>query len=626
MEKVCKEYGNQLILKDVSLRVEKGERVALIGPNGAGKTTLLKIAMGLEIGDRGSVIIARNTRIGYLSQYIDDNQIVDSAKATATNYEKVSQLEQKLRLLEKKLSSDDPGSQDYERHLQNYEKTLARFEAIDGYNVEVKLKRTLYHLGLRMEALTTPIAKLSGGERMRAAVARIMLEEPDLLLLDEPTNHLDIKATEWFEAFLKGFQGGVLFVSHDRYFLNQIATRVAELDNATITVRGGSYSDYIKHKQQLTDFVSSQQQRLKWTLKKEDKIIQGLKSQRKSKAVISRKRRVAKLRSELNNTLSQTKAEAHLFRDTGPKIKFKKIQHLSRRIAWAENLRKDFGSVTLFSDVNFSINGGDRVGIIGPNGCGKTTLINMLLGKDKNYQGTIELGTWVKYVYMGQEVLFDNPNNTIFQFILAEKTMSSLDARNHLARFQFYGEAVDKKISVLSGGERVRLYLAAAMLKNPDCFILDEPTNHLDMLAREAVEKALQEFNGTIIAITHERQYLTNCVDKILEIEDGKLKTYEGNYEHYKKLKSEIETEIAKPIIPKKSYRGRQKSKSLPKVQQVNKNLEKVQDEILVLEAKVKEMEESFTESSSTDEYEEYGQLLEKIDVLYQEWSMMMEE
>lgn len=627
IDQVTKEYRNKIVLNNVSLRVEKGERLALIGPNGAGKTTLLKIVMGMEDADSGTVVIARNTRVGYLSQYIDDEQKTDNTKTTAAHYEKVHKLERKLRQLERQLSCQiDVDSRKYEKLMHDYEKAITRYEAIDGYNVEVKLKKTLYHLGLRMEALTTPVEKLSGGERMRVAVARIMLEEPDLLLLDEPTNHLDIKATEWFEKFLSNFQGGVLFISHDRYFLNQVATRVAELDNGTITVRSGSYSDYIEHKRQLADFIRGEQHRLRWTIKNEKRIVQSLKSQRKSKAVKSRQHKIAKLKTELNITLSTIKDQEHLLQSGGPKISFKKIKHVSKKIAWAEDVHKSFGDLILFSGVNFEIQGGERVGIIGPNGCGKTTLINMLLGKDKDYGGTIELGSWVKYLYMGQVILFENENLTALQFITTSKDIMEQEARNHLARFQFYGDDVDKKIRVFSGGERVRLYLACAMLENPDCFILDEPTNHLDMLAREAVEIALAEFNGTIIAVTHDRQYLTNCVTKILEIEDGIITTYDGNYEHYKKLKHENDEEENLPPSPRKTKTELRKKAAASKKQSVNFNLKEVESQLLELEEKAKQMEESFTESTNFEEYHEYGQLLKEIDVLYEKWGLMIEE
>ncbi len=627
IDQITKEYRNQIVLNKVSLRVEKGERVALIGPNGAGKTTLMKIVMGMEDADNGRVVIARNARVGYLSQYIDDEQTADKTKTTAVHYEKVYKLEKKLRQLEKQLSCQtDADSKEFEKLMYEYERALARYEAIDGYNVEVKLKKTLYHLGLRMEALATPVEKLSGGERMRAAVTRIMLEEPDLLLLDEPTNHLDIRATEWFEKFLSNFQGGVLFVSHDRYFLNQVATRVAELDNGMITVRSGSYADYIKHKKQLADFILSEQHRLRWTIKNERRIVQSLKSQRKSRAVKSRQHRITKLKNELNTTLAAVKEQEHLFQSSGPKISFKKVKHVSKRIAWAEDVQKSFGDLTIFSGADFQIHGGERVGIIGPNGCGKTTLINMLLGKDRDYRGTIELGSWVNCAYMGQEVLFENENLTALEFITTSRDIIELDAKSHLARFQFYGDDVDKKIRILSGGERVQLYLACAMLENPDCFILDEPTNHLDMLAREAVEKALREFNGTIIAVTHDRQYLTNCVTKILEIEDGKITTYEGNYEQYKRLKQENDEEEGLPSQPRKTQMQQKSKDSISKKQSLDPILKEIESQLLVLEEKAKQMEESFTESTTVAEYQEYGQLLKEIELVYEKWGLLIEE
>lgn len=627
LENIVKEYRNQCVLNDVSLRVERGERVALVGPNGAGKTTLIKIAMGLENGDGGTVTIARNIKAGYLSQDLKDVVAGGRMAETALHYENVYRIERKLREIERQMAEEsiNAGTEVYKKLISDYSRHLVRYEAMDGYTIEIKIKKILLGLGLRQETLNVPLNKLSGGEKMRTSIARILLEEPDLLILDEPTNHLDIQATEWFEGFLKKFGGGILFVSHDRYFLDRVATRVAELEKGSICIRSGNYSKYLEHKKQLGQFVLNEQKRLRWTIRNIEETVQGLKRRRNSKAAKSKEKEIKKLSGEMKVGLEAVKKQDHLYRTSGPKIKFKKIKHVSKEIAWADNLKKSFGDVTLFSGASFHIRGGDRVGIIGSNGCGKTTLINMLLGNDKNYEGFLKFGEWVKYVYLGQEVLFENDKLTILELILSSKSsIQEVEARDYLARFQFYGLEVDKTIEVLSGGERVRLYLAYVMLEDADCLIFDEPTNHLDVPARDAVEAALKEFKGTIIAVTHDRYYLTHCVGKILEIENGKINTYEGNYDFYKHVKFGIAEEDleAKSFKPKMISNKNSKDKkcNIIKDEKPEKERQEIEDQIMMLEEKLKKMEGSFDQFTAREKYEEYDVLMKEVAQLYCKW------
>lgn len=626
LENISKEYRNQVVLDGVSLRVERGERVALVGPNGAGKTTLLRIAMGLESSDRGSAVIARSAKVGYLSQDLKDIESSEQRGETALHYEKVAKLERQLRDLEKKMADQDqdPGSLANKPLMDQYARLLVQYEAVDGYTIETKIKKVLLGLGLRQETLSTPLARLSGGERMRVSVARILLEEPDLLILDEPTNHFDINATEWFENFLKKFKGGILFVSHDRYFLDRVATRVAELEKGTLCVRTGNYSSYIEQKNRLNQFVLSEHRRLRWTIRNVNETLQGLKSRGKIKASKSREKEIKKLNQELKTGLRTTKGQEHLQRVSGPKIKFKQIRHVSKDIAWAENLKKSFGDVQLFAGASFHIMGGDRIGIIGPNGCGKSTLIKMLLGYDNHFEGFLRLGEWVKYSYMGQEVLFENDRMTMLELISAKRDLQKREAQEYLARFQFYGDETNKTIDVLSGGERVRLYLALVMLENADCLILDEPTNHLDVAARDAVEAALKEFRGTIIAVTHDRFFLTHCVGKIFEIANGQITTYEGNYEFYRQVKYGPEEDTPK----EKDSRPKENPKKAPSNKQPNgpkaKNPEKERQEIealiMGLEERIKETELSFDQSTPVEKYREYDELSKELEKLYLRW------
>lgn len=632
LENISKEYGSQPVLSNINLRVERGERLALVGPNGAGKTTLLRIAMGLEEADTGSVIIAKNCKVGYLSQDLNEIESSEQKDTFALHYEKVSKLEKKLRNLEKKMA--EQSEQDRQNPLlsksllDEYTKLLLRYEAMDGYVIESKISRVLLGLGLRQDTLNTPLSSLSGGEKMRVAVARLLLEEPDLLILDEPTNHLDIRATEWLESFLKSFSGGIVFVSHDRYFLDRVATRVAELDQGNIYVQSGNYSNFVNHKKQLSQYVANEQKRLQIALKNAQDIVQGMKSKRLIKAYKSREHQIKKLNEELKTNLAAVKKEHHLKGVHAPKIEFKKVKHVSKDIALAEHVTKSFGSVTLFRESTFQIKGGEKVGIIGPNGCGKSTLIKMLLGHDQDYEGTLRLGSWVKYSYMGQEVLFENESLSMLELIMAKKDLQEDAAREHLARFQFYGDEVQKSIQVLSGGERVRLYLACVMLEEADCLILDEPTNHLDLPARDAVEAALNNFKGTIIAVTHDRYYLSHCVGKILEIDQGKITTYNGNYDVYKQVKFGNEEDVPekkKGQITKSSGKNSSSKKSSrPLTDNSAKERQSIEAQIMLLEENIKEMETSFDKSTPPEKYQEYDNLLKEVECLYEKWNNLL--
>lgn len=621
LSNIVKEYRNRTVLDGASLRIEKGERVALVGPNGSGKTTLLRIAAGFESCDSGSVIIARGTKMGYLTQDLKEMDPEGRIfKETALYHEEVSRLEQKIQNLEKRMAEpalmDNP--EEYNAVLSEYTRLVSRYESLDGYTIESKIRSTLLGLGLKEEALTHPMELLSGGEKMRVALARILLEEPDLLVLDEPTNHLDIDAVEWLEGFLKRFDGGVLVISHDRYFLDQVATRVAELGNGTIAERSGNYSTFMEQKDRMREFARKEQFRLKQEIKRETAIAEQLKETQKISAWKSRLKTVQRLEKELSVSLKEMKEQHHLYRTTAPKVSFETIKHMSAEIAMAEGLAKYYGSYRLFSDVNFLIKGGEKVGIIGSNGCGKTTLINILLGKDEDFKGRARLGEWVRYGYLGQEVDFQDEGHTILEELLAVKEMPMDTAREYLARFQFYGDEIDKKIEVLSGGERVRLYLGCMMLESPDCLIMDEPTNHLDVPARDALETALLEFKGTVIAISHDRYFLNRCINRILEFSDHTVQSFEGNYDVYRLKKLEARTN--KQAEKGKKNTAANKTPKRPEKQQAEKKPDagQIEARITALEGKRKELENSFGMDTLPEKYVEYDELIKELENLYE--------
>lgn len=589
LENIYKEFGNRELLKGVNLTVHRGEKLALVGDNGTGKTTLLKIAMGLETADRGDVIIGKGVRVGYLTQNFSET-VAQGTSQTALSYEKVARLEREMRELEAEMV-DEKREEKIGQLMSKYAKLVEEYEAMDGYNVETKIKATLLGLGLREEALTISIDRLSGGEKMRVALARILLEEPDLLILDEPTNHLDIGAVEWLENFLRNFNGGVLIVSHDRYFLDQVTTRVAELHNGITNEKSGNYSTYLEQKNIRKDFMVKERKRLDRQIKENEELVKRFMKMRKISQARSREKLGQRLEKEYENKVNTSKGENHI-KGGKPQIKFNNAKHISKDIAWAEKLTKSFEDVMIFKDADFHIHGGEKIGIIGPNGCGKTTLLNILLGKDEDFYGKATLGHWVKYGYVGQDITFEDESRTIIEEIIYKKEMLEKEAKRYLSKYQFYGDEVYKRIEVLSGGERVRVYLATLMLDEPYCLILDEPTNHLDMAARDVLEKALLEYKGTIISISHDRYFLNRCVNRILAIENNKIVSYQGNYDNYKFVrKREEEKSGASPL--KQRVNPKKVTKAKDKLTK-NEDHKVIESKILNIEERIKELEGQF--------------------------------
>ncbi|MFZ5351447.1 MAG: ribosomal protection-like ABC-F family protein [Bacillota bacterium] len=622
LENICKEYRNKAVLNGVNLRVERGERLSLIGPNGSGKTTLIRIALGKEQADRGAVIIANNIKVGYISQDMADvygNTVGEKDKAFF--YEKTHALEVRMKELEKQMSqgADKYNPDVYERLLKSYSRVVLEYEALDGYNIEKKIRTTLLGLGLSEEALDTPLSCLSGGEKMRVAIARLLLEEPDLLILDEPTNHLDIKATEWLEGFLKRFEGGALIISHDRFFLDQVSTRIAELENGVIAERSGSYTSFMEQKQIMKEFALREQFRLRQEIKAQNQLIQELKNKSKVKAFKSRLKSRERLEEELEAKKSY-KEEKHLHKKNSFKLSFGAAKHVSAEIAKAEGLYKSFGSKVLFDNANFLIRGKERVGIVGNNGCGKTTLLNILLGRDNDFEGTARLGGWVKYAFLGQEIDFISLNNTIREEILCRKEMTEPEVLNYLSRYQFYGDDLNKKIEVLSGGEKVRLYFACMLLSKQDCFIMDEPTNHLDIDARTALEAALKQFDGSVIAVSHDRYFLTHCTNRIIEITDGKINSYKGNYMDYKQAKTAADMEKQTKIGKQRTVGSKKAAKIAAESISLKTDREQIENEIFTKESKLKELEASFGKDTPQATYVEYNTLQQEIQKLYDVW------
>ncbi|MBN2882873.1 MAG: ABC-F family ATP-binding cassette domain-containing protein, partial [Clostridia bacterium] len=628
LENIKKKYVEKTILDGVDFTVQKNERVALVGSNGSGKTTLLKIIMGLEKPDHGRVIIPKGSKVGYISQDFSEFYSDEADQRTAAQVTEIDQMESKMREMELLISGSSGNAEELGRLMTKYDALVDRFAAADGYNFEKTMLYVLHGLGLQKESLKVPLPSLSGGEKLRVMLARTIISKPDVLVLDEPTNHLDIKALEWLEAYLINFSGGVLFVSHDRYFLDKVATRVIELEGGTVTSMKSSYSEYLEQKKVMKEFNRKSQKDLEKQILYEKEIVQTLRHQRKISAFNSRLKKIEKMEEDLAR-VKRAGAEMHLGRIPSAVINLDHDIHISKEVATARGLGKHFGSRILFENANFLINGGDKVGIIGENGSGKTTLLNILSGKDSEYSGMASLGNWVRYGYISQDIVFKEDEVTVLEKLIEESRISETgelserSALSYAANFKFYGEETRKKLSVLSGGEKSRLALALVLLHKPNCLVMDEPTNHLDIYTKEIMQNAFSDFRGTVIAISHDRYFLENCINRIIAIENQEIKVYEGNYSFYLRS-SGIEIPVAQPDGKEEKYKKHMEKLRVEREKKASDERKRLIDEleskILELETYKEEFESGMNEDTTYDAYLEYQEKLGELEILYSKW------
>lgn len=636
VENVIKKYSTGTILNGVSFTVQKNERVALVGSNGSGKTTLLKIIMGIESADSGRVIVPKALKTGYISQSFADFYNEEADSMTATAVAEIDKLENEIRLTEKAIASAEPQSEEQRILLSKYTELTDKFESMDGYAFEKMMQSVLSGLGLNRESLKIPLPKLSGGEKLRVLLARIVISRPDVLILDEPTNHLDIRALEWLEKYLLNFKGGVLLVSHDRYFLDKTATRVIELEFGTVRGMRSSYTEYLEQKKVLKDFSHKKQKDIERQIHNEKKVVQTLRHQRKISAFNSRLKKIERLEEKLDGVKKEG-SMLHLGRIPSVAINMGHHVHVSAEAAYAENLSKCFGDRVLFSDANFVIKGGEKVGIIGDNGTGKTTLLNILSGRDSEFSGNAAIGSWIKYGFITQDIVFHDESMTVLEKIILEAKaaefgeMSVKQALEFASHYKFYGSETGKTLDVLSGGEKSRLALAIVMLSKPNCLVMDEPTNHLDIYTREIMEGAFEEFKGTIIAISHDRYFLNNCVTRLLSIEDGRVKVINGNYDYYLR---QMNPEVKEPTedsesIKKEKYLKHMEMQKEKRLSQSKKDKERmlleIEEKICEIEDFKEEFEGNMCEDTTYEAYLDYQNKITVLEKLYAKWEKLNE-
>lgn len=607
---IRKSYGAFQVLDEVSFMIGNAEKVALVGPNGSGKTTILRVIAGEEDFDTGSLNILPGTTIGYMHQENEitgTGMLLDEVSNASTE---IKHLEREMRRLEAAMSVAD--DQDMDDLVSEYGDIQHEFDRLGGYTFEAEVKTTLSGLGLGPEHWEKPVNVLSGGQKTRAALAKLLLQKPDVLLLDEPTNHLDIEATEWLEEFLSDFPGAVLIVSHDRYFLDRVATKIVDLHEACTRSYPGNYTSYTKQKQELLRQQLENYDRQQQEINKLEDFISRYRAGERHTEAKSRERKLAKM-----VRLRKPKMESSKM-----KLKIDMASTSGQIVMDFQEVGKSFGENRLFSGLNMIVQNGDRIGLVGPNGAGKTTLLRMIIGDEDPSVGSINLGYGVEIGYFAQELDDLDPENTVLEELLEFGDMTPGEARSLLARFLFTGEDVFKSVAKLSGGERNRLVLAKLMLRRPNVLVLDEPTNHLDIDSRQALDQAIRDFDGTVILTSHDRYLLNSVASRIVEIARGESRVYEGNYDYYversQRYKPKPTKKKVKAVVKKVS------SPKGPKPEDYEKKIEAVEARLAEL-TEIMGRPETYADpdlaSSSSAEYDE---LQARLEALYAEWEAVI--
>lgn len=528
---IAKSFNEVEILKDISFHIEDNEKAAIVGINGAGKTTLLRIIMGELSADNGVVTFSRDKSVGYLSQHeavSGENTIYDELLSVKQD---IIDLELKMRSVEMQMKTAPEDN--LKRLMDSYASLTQAFESANGYAYKSELTGVLKGLGFAETEFTRPVSTLSGGQKTRVALGKLLLLKPDLIMLDEPTNHLDMSSITWLETYLRSYKGAVIIVSHDRYFLDRIATKIIEIDNTKSTVFTGSYSEYAVKKEALRAAQYNAYMKQQQEIKHQEEVIEKLKSFNREKSI-----RRAESREKMLDKIERIDKPVEVRADMHLRLEPK--YESGNDVLHAEGLSKTFGTLTLFEDMGFDIKKGEHVAIIGDNGTGKTTILKMINELVSPDAGEIRLGTNVKIGYYDQEHHVLHMDKTLFDEISDEyPTLTNTRIRNTLAAFLFTGEDVFKQIGALSGGERGRVSLAKLMLSEANFLILDEPTNHLDIMSKEILEDALNAYTGTVLYVSHDRYFINKTATRILDLNHKVLTNYLGNYEYYLEKKDE---------------------------------------------------------------------------------------
>lgn len=638
-QNISKAFVENQVLKNVSFHIEDHEKAAIVGINGAGKTTLLRIIVGEMTPDDGQVVLAKDKTLGYLAQ----NSTVDTSH---TIYEELLsvkadllRLEEKIRECENNMKHADGDA--LEDLMKQYTSLTHAFETGGGYLYRSELVGVLKGLGFTEDEFSKPVATLSGGQKTRVALGRLLLQNPDLIILDEPTNHLDMNSIAWLETYLLNYKGAVLIVSHDRYFLDRIAGKVIEIDQSKATTFMGNYSDYAVKKEQLRVAAWNAYMNQQRDIKHQEEVIEKLKSFNREKSIKraeSREKMLDKI--EVIEKPSEVRTDMKL--TLTPRI-------LSGNdVLTVEHLSKSFDSHKLFTDVNFEIKRGEHVAIIGDNGSGKTTLLKILNGLVPADQGTFRLGSNVEIGYYDQEHHVLHSEKTLFEEISDDYPyLNNTQIRNVLAAFLFTGEDVFKRISDLSGGERGRVSLAKLVLSNANFLILDEPTNHLDIMSKEILEDALNGYEGTILYVSHDRYFINRTAHRILDLTEGQFVSYVGNYDYYLEKHDTVMAAIeanaprnadadsavaAKAAESEVKLDWKAQKEEQARLRKKENDLKKCEEKIAELEARISEIDTEMSDPAIGTQVAKLQELTkeqaacqEQLEKLYEQWEELAE-
>ena len=623
---ISKSFGIDEIIKNASFHIEEREKAAIVGINGAGKTTLLRIIMGEYQADSGEVIIAKDRTIGYLAQHqklSGDNTIYDELLSVKKD---IIELEQKIRRLELKMHSKE--GVELEAVMEAYSKSTHQFELQNGYAYKSEVVGVLKGLGFDESDFEKKMNTLSGGQKTRVALGRLLLSKPDIIMLDEPTNHLDMNSIAWLENYLVNYDGSVIIVAHDRYFLDKVVTKVIEVERGIVSVFSGNYSDYAAKKKQLMDAKLKEYYNQQRDIKHQEEVIAKLKSFNREKSI-----KRAESREKLLDKIEVI--DKPITEQETMHFKLEPAKESGNDVLSVEGLSKAFGGNRLFDNVSFEIKKGEKVALIGNNGTGKTTILKIINHIIEADAGKLKLGANVEIGYYDQEHNVLHMDKTAFDEIGdAYPDMTNTQIRNMLACFLFTGDDVFKKISDLSGGERGRVSLAKLMLSNANFLILDEPTNHLDIMSKEILESALNRYTGTVLYVSHDRYFINKTASRIMELSANTVTNYIGNYDYYLEKRDILAPKEVKQVSSEKNTAVKDDWKAQKEEQA---KLRKRQNDIAKIEKSIEQLEK---DNSELDEqlalpevYSDVKQLMKlnekkqeiekKLEKLYEDWEAL---
>ena len=584
---ISKSFGEKVILEDASFHIEEREKAALIGNNGAGKTTLLRIIMNELHADSGQVVLMKDKQIGYLAQYQDVQGHRTVYEELLSTKQYIIDMEERMRSME--LEMKHASGEELDRLMNSYTRLTHEFELENGYAYKSELMGVLNGLGFTEEDFNKQVATLSGGQKTRVALGKLLISKPDILLLDEPTNHLDMESIAWLETYLLNYPGAVFIVSHDRYFLDKVVTKVIEIETGHIRMYSGNYSAYAEKKAQLRDAQYKAYLNQQRDIKHQEAVIVKLKSFNREKS-IKRAESREKMLNKIQRIEKPLEVQSQMRLSLEPRVVS------GNDVLTVEELAKSFPQQKLFSNISFQIKRGERVALIGNNGTGKTTMLKILNGLLDADAGSFSLGAKVQIGYYDQEHHVLHAEKTIFQEISdTYPTLTETEIRNMLAAFLFTGDDVFKEISALSGGERGRVSLAKLMLSEANFLILDEPTNHLDIASKEILEEALNSYTGTVLYVSHDRYFINQTATRILDLTNQSVVNYIGDYDYYLEKKEEL-TEKYAPSAAETATEAKEEAPSEGKLtwqqqkeEQARKR--KQQNELKKVETRIEELE-----------------------------------